>query len=178
MFKKILLITILALTSLSAEAIKWEKDFKSGMKNAVEQQKPVLFVFSRHTCKYCVILDETTFQDERVAKALNRDFISIVSYTDENDFTPRELWRPGTPTLWFLYPDSYPMFQPIQGAIDAENFLNALAIVKEEFDNALKAAAIKNAETNTTKPADANATTVDSNTTVTPDTNSSKKTSK
>lgn len=175
MFKKIIFIALLALTSLSATEINWETDFKSGMKNAEEQNKPVLFVFSRHTCKYCVVLDNTTLKDSRVVEALNRDFVSIVSYTDENDFTPRELWRPGTPTIWFLYPDSYPMFQPIQGAIDADNFLNAIAIVKEEFDNSLK---VKE-DVNTTKATDVNTTkTTDTNSTKTEVAQEKKETSK
>nr|CAI78804.1 hypothetical protein [uncultured Campylobacterota bacterium] len=104
------------------------------MEEAGAQNKPVLFVFSRHTCKYCVMLDNTTFKDTKVIEALNKDFISIVSYTDENDYTPRGLLTPGTPALWFLMPSGQPMFQPLMGAVDAPNFLNALNIVKEEFD--------------------------------------------
>ena len=123
--------------SLLASEIKWAKDYESGIKDASAQNKPVLFVFSRHSCKYCVILEETTFKDERVIKALGRDFVSITSYTDENDYTPKELWRPGTPSIWFLKSDGEPMFQPIMGAVDAENFLKALAIVKDEFDKGL-----------------------------------------
>jgi thioredoxin-related protein len=137
MFKKIIFTILLLATSLLASEIKWAKDFESGIKDAKAQNKPVLFVFSRHTCKYCVILEQTTFKDDRVIKALDRDFVSIVSYTDENDYTPRELWRPGTPSIWFLRPDGEPMFQPIMGAVDADNFLKALAIVKDEFDKGL-----------------------------------------
>jgi len=143
MFNKILLVVLLSFLSLNASEIVWAKDFKQGIKQASEELKPVMFVFSRHTCKYCVLLDETTLKDKRVVKALNRDYISIISYSDENDYTPRELWRPGTPTIWFLYPDGTPMFQPIQGAIDAENFVSALAIVKEEFEKAKKTNAKK-----------------------------------
>jgi thioredoxin-related protein len=136
---KIFLLLCLTLSSaLLGNEIHWAKDFASGITEATKQNKPVLFVFSRHSCKYCVILDETTFQDKKVIEALNRDYISIVSYTDENDYTPRELWRPGTPTLWFLNPKGEPMFQPLVGAIDSENFLKALAIVKEDFDTTKK----------------------------------------
>jgi len=133
MFKKIILM-ILLVSSTYASDVNWAKDFDSGIKEATKQNKPVLFVFSRHTCKYCVILDETTFKDKKVIEALNKDFVSIVSYTDENDYTPKELWRPGTPALWFLLPSGEPMYQPLMGAIDAPNFLKALDIVKEEFN--------------------------------------------
>jgi len=135
MFKKIIFTMLLLSASLFAADINWAKDFKSGIAKAKKENKPVLFVFSRHTCKYCVILDETTFKDKKVIEALNRDYVSIISYTDENDYTPRELWTPGTPAIWFLYPDATPMYQPLMGAMDAENFLKATAIVKKEFDN-------------------------------------------
>ena len=75
-------------------------------------------------------------KDKRVIKALNRDFISVISYSDENDYMPKDLWRPGTPSIWFLFPDGTPMYQPIPGYIPAADFLNALGIVKEEFDKA------------------------------------------
>lgn len=134
MRKILLFIALLLSTSLMAGQIHWAKDYESGIKEASKQNKPVLFVFSRHTCKYCVILEETTFKDAKVIEALNKDYIAIVSYTDEKDYTPAELVRSGTPTLWFLLPNGEPMFQPLMGAVDAENFLKAIAIVKEEFD--------------------------------------------
>ncbi len=134
MLKKIILTMLLVASSLMAAEVKWAKDYTSGMKEAIKQNKPVLFVSSRHSCKYCVVLDNTTFKDKDVVKALSRDFIAIVAYSDENDYMPKDLYTPGTPALWFLFPNGEPMYQPLMGAIDAPNFLNALAIVKKEFD--------------------------------------------
>lgn len=141
---KLLVLTLFLVTSLIANEAKvqntakseilWAKDFKSGIKRATKENKPVLFVFSRHTCKYCKILEKTTFSDTRVIKALNKDFISIISYSDEHDYLPRELWRPGTPTIWFLMPNAQPMFQPLMGAVPVDPFLQALGVVKNEFD--------------------------------------------
>jgi thioredoxin-related protein len=120
--------------SLGASEIKWAKDFNDGIAEAKKVNKPVLFVSSRHSCKFCVILDETTFKDKRVIEELNKNFVSIISYSDENDYMPKELWQPGTPAIWFLFPNAEPMYQPLMGAIDAENFLKAADIVKEEFN--------------------------------------------
>ncbi|MCW8839293.1 MAG: thioredoxin family protein [Thiovulaceae bacterium] len=131
--RKILIILLLSVISLFASGVKWENDYHSAIKEAKKQNKPVLFISSRHTCKYCVVLDETTLRDARVVDGLNRDFISVISYSDERDYMPRELWRPGTPAIWFLLPSGEPMFEPVMGAIDANNFLKALTIVKEEF---------------------------------------------
>jgi thioredoxin-related protein len=130
---KLLLVMVLLSTSLFASKIVWAKDFQSGISKAKKVNKPVLFVFSSHACRYCVQLEKTTFSDKRVIKALNKDFISIISYSDENDYTPKELLRPATPTIWFLKADGSPMFQPLMGAVGAEGFLQALSVVKEEF---------------------------------------------
>ena len=69
MLKKIILATLILASSLIASEIKWAKDFESGIKEATKVNKPVLFVFSRHTCHYCKVLDETTFQDKKVIEA-------------------------------------------------------------------------------------------------------------
>lgn len=133
MGKIFLYLMLLFAAASAASDIKWAKDFNAGIAEAKKANKPVLFVSSRHSCKYCVVLDETTFKDKRVIDELNKNFVSIISYSDENDYMPKELWQPGTPAIWFLEPSAEPMFQPLMGAIDAENFLKALSIVKEEF---------------------------------------------
>ena len=132
--KKIVLTLLFLSLSLSASGINWAKDFDSGIATAKELNKPVLFVFSRHSCRYCVMLDETTLKDKNVIEKINKDFVAIISYTDEGDYTPRELWRPATPTLWFLDSNGVPMFQPLAGAMKAQSLLKALDIVKEEYN--------------------------------------------
>ena len=136
MIKKIVLLVFLTITSLVASEVNWAKDYKSGIEKAKKTDKPVLFIYSRHTCKYCTILEETTLRDTRVVKALNKDYISIIAFSDDNDFIPREILREsrGTPAIWFLLPSGEPMYAPIPGAIGAEQFLEALAIVKTTFD--------------------------------------------
>ncbi len=126
-------IALLFTTTLMADEIKWAKDFNSGIAQAKAQHKPVLFVFSRHTCKYCVLLEKTTFSDKKVIKDLNKNFVSIIAYSDEHDAMPKELWRPGTPTIWFLHSNAEPMYQPLMGAIGVKDFLQALSIVKKTF---------------------------------------------
>ena len=138
MRKILIYLTLLVASTIMASEVKWAKDYDSGILEAARFSKPVVFISSRHTCKFCVILDNTTLKDKRVVKALNRDYVSIIAYSDDNDYMPRELYQPGTPAIWFLLPSGEPMFQPIMGAVDAENFLKALAVVKEEFDNLSK----------------------------------------
>lgn len=132
MLKKIIL-ALLLVSSLFSLEIKWEKDFKTAIENAKKLNKPIFFVSSRHTCRYCVVLEETTFTDAQVINDLNSNFVSVVAYSDENDYMPRELFRPGTPAMWFLMPDGTPMFEPLMGAYGAKDILQAFKQVKKEF---------------------------------------------
>lgn len=138
MRKFLIYLMLMSAISLGAAEIKWAKDYHEGIKSAQKVVKPVLFVSSSHSCKYCVMLDETTFKDKKVVDELNKNFVTIISYSDENDYMPQELWQPGTPAIWFLKPNGEPMFQPLMGAMDAESFLKALSIVKEEFGKGKK----------------------------------------
>lgn len=133
--KKIVLMMLLIAASVFANEINWAKDFETGAAIAKKEHKPILFVFSRHTCKYCVILEKTTFANPKVIDALNKDFISIIAYSDEGDKFPQMLWRPGTPTIWFLDANAEPMYQPLMGAVGEEYFLEALKVVKKSFDS-------------------------------------------
>ena len=121
-------------TSLLAAEVNWAKDYNSGLKQAKEQNKPMLFVISRDTCKYCIILKNTTFKDKKVTTTLNKDFIAVTSWINENDYIPEELFTPGLPGIWFLLPSGKPMYQPLMGAQKIENFLYALDLIKKDFE--------------------------------------------
>ena len=132
--RKLLIAALLMASTLMAAEINWAKDYASGIKEAKRFNKPMFFVISRDTCKYCVILKKTTFQDPVVIEALNKDFVAVIAQTDENDYVPRDLYAPGLPAMWFLFTDGTPMYQPLMGAMESKDFLKALAVVKTEFD--------------------------------------------
>ena len=131
--KTLLLALTLTVSTLFAQGIHWEKDFNQAVAKAKKVHKPIFFVYSRHSCKWCRHLENTTFQDPKVIAKLNSSFVNVVSYTDENDYTPRNLMLPGTPGLWFLDSSGEPMFQPIQGAVGARDLLRATQIVDKEY---------------------------------------------
>jgi len=136
--RKIVLMVALLLTTtlMAADGVHWAKDYDAGMKQAKKENKPVLFIISSHSCKYCLLLDRTTLQDSKVVKSINKDFIAIRSWTDQRDYIPMVLAQntPGLPGIWFLLPDGDAMYQPILGYMKTPNFLEALATVKTAFD--------------------------------------------
>ncbi len=135
MFKKYVFILLMIITSLFSAEVNWAKDYHEAMLQAQKEDKVVLFIISRDTCKYCVLLKDTTLKNETVVKVLNEDFISVVAWTNENDFIPDELRSntPGLPGIWFLQPDGEPMFNPVMGYVKKDRFLEALSIVQEEY---------------------------------------------
>jgi len=133
-YKKLLWIVLFLSVSLFAAEIHWEKSFEGAVAKATAAKKPMLFVLSSHNCKWCRHLERTTFQDPKVIKKLNSDFISIMVYAQERTYYPRDLYKPGTPAIWFLDSKGEALFDAIQGAIDAENFLKATEIVQNRFN--------------------------------------------
>ncbi len=140
MRKIVLIMALLFTTMLMADGIHWAKDYESGIAQAKKEHKPVMFIISSHSCKYCLLLDRTTFHNPKVIKAANRDFIAIRSWTDQHDYIPTVLAQhtPGLPGIWFLLPDGSPMYQPLLGYVQAPNFMGALATVKTDFDKSKK----------------------------------------
>jgi uncharacterized protein YyaL (SSP411 family) len=134
MFNKIILALLLMVSSLLSAEIHWEKDYDSAIKRATAENKPVFFNISKTTCPPCIRMKKTTFKDPAVIAMLNKDFVSIIAYTDENDHIPRHIPVQYTPSSWFLKPDGEPIYEPLVGGIDAESFLRALNIVKDDFE--------------------------------------------
>ncbi|MFT5662372.1 MAG: thioredoxin-related protein [Sulfurimonas sp.] len=134
MFKNIIISLVLVASSLFGAEISWEKDYESGVKRAMAENKPMFFIMSKTTCPPCIRLKNTTFKDERVVKMLDKHFVSVIAYVDKGDHVPRVLHAPYTPSLWFLKSNGEPRYEPLVGGVDAESFLKALDIVKKDFD--------------------------------------------
>ncbi len=136
MVKKIIIAMLFVVSSLMATELNWAKDYQSAIAQATKQHKPVLLIVSSTKCKYCLLLDRTTLHDAKVIKALNSDFIAVRAWVDKGEYIPRDIAQstPGLPGIWFLYPNGDPMYQPLLGYVKTDAFVNALGIVKEEFD--------------------------------------------
>lgn len=131
--KRVLGLLIACVISVMAYDIHWERSYKEALTRAKAAHKPIFFVLSSHNCKWCAHLERTTFKDMKVVEALNQNYINVIVYTDRGDRFPRELNAPGTPTLWFLDENGDAMFQPIEGAVGAQDLLRAVEIVNQKY---------------------------------------------
>jgi len=131
--KKIFLTLLMCASVLLSAEIKWEKEYSAAIVKSKAAKKPLMFIVSNHHCRFCVQFETTTLKNPKVVQKLNADFISAIVYIDEDPIFPRQLNVPGTPGTWFLKSDGEPMYEPVMGAIDSDQFLNALESVKQEY---------------------------------------------
>ncbi len=131
--KKIILLVLIVCMNLFGSELVLEKSFKNALIQADMTQKPIMFIVSRHTCKYCIMLEKETLSKADVIEVLNKNYVTYIAYTDDDDAFPEEFWRPATPTIWFLDDEGKAMSEPIMGAVDEENLLKILDTVSKSF---------------------------------------------
>lgn len=129
--KTFLLLIMLLGTSVWGAEIKWEKELSTAVERAAKEQKPLMVLITKNGCRWCDVLKQTTLKNPKVVALLNRDFVSYEGVVDENTVPPA-LMSGGTPATWFIKGKT-PMFEPVMGAVEGEEYLKALDIVKQEF---------------------------------------------
>lgn len=117
----------------SEEKVHMERSFEDAVAKAQSLNRPIMLVVSGLDCRYCDMFDNETLSQPMVAKALNRDFVSVELYPAQGQAMPPQFNTGSTPTIWFLTPDAQPMFAPLMGAVPEDEFLKALAIVHQAF---------------------------------------------
>ncbi len=121
------------LFSMAAFAVelKWEKEVGGAVERAIKEQKPLMVLVTKRGCKWCDVLKSKTLKDPKVTATLSRDFVLYEGVVDEGSVPP-SLMSSGTPATWFIKGKT-PMFEPIMGAVERDDFLKALDIVKQEY---------------------------------------------
>ncbi|MCI4406946.1 MAG: DUF255 domain-containing protein [Sulfuricurvum sp.] len=128
---KILWLLALSMISLYAAEVKWEKNISSAVERSIKEKKPLMVLVTKNGCRWCDVLKQKTLKNQKVVAVLNRDFVSYEGVVDEGSVPP-SLMTQGTPATWFIK-ERTPMFEPIMGAIESDEFLKALEIVKQEY---------------------------------------------
>lgn len=129
--KKIIFTLLMVTFSLFGADIKWEKDIASAVDRAAKEKKPLMVIVTKNGCRWCEVLKEKTLKTPKVVSIVNHDFVAYEGVVDEGTVPP-SLMTQGTPATWFIKGKS-PMFEPVMGAVESEDFLKALDIVKQEY---------------------------------------------
>lgn len=128
---KIIFILLLSVFSLYGADVKWEKDISSAVQRADKEHKPLMVLVTKNGCRWCEVFKQKTLTNPKIVAILNRDFIVYEGVVDEGSVPP-SLMTQGTPATWFIKGKT-PMFEPIMGAAESDDLLDALDIVKQEY---------------------------------------------
>jgi thioredoxin-related protein len=131
--------TVSAPAGGEAGAINW-MGFDEGMAKARQESKPVMVDFYTTWCKYCKMLDDTTYKDPEIASLLNSSFVSIKVDAESTDkvthdgkeMTKAELAKAygvqGYPTIWF-FDEKGEKIGPLPGYSPPEDFKPVLTYI-------------------------------------------------
>src|SRR4051812_46092581 len=61
----------------AAPEIQWRHDYAAALKEAQDKNLPLVIDFGTVNCYWCKKLDESTFRDARIVRALNDRFVPL-----------------------------------------------------------------------------------------------------
>jgi thiol-disulfide isomerase/thioredoxin len=86
--------------------VQWQKSLKAAQKLALQQDKPMMIVFSASWCTFCHKLDRETFADKRIASFIEREFIPVHLDYDKEPKVAKILDVERLPCTVFLTPQA------------------------------------------------------------------------
>ena len=126
MIKRLMFI-LLVTTSLFAD-IDWAEDYTQALKQAKEENKKVLLMFSREDCNACNKMKREVYTDPEVSDYVNSFFVPVeidMEYDSRKGFKVF-----ATPTYYFLDSEGKQIGRVMVGGADAKSFLKKLQEVE------------------------------------------------
>jgi thioredoxin-related protein len=104
-----------------ADEVDWRADYNTARKEAAEKDRPIFLDFGFEGCKYCRLLDSTTFRDPEVIKRLNSRFVAIRIDIEKDPTLAEKLGLHMYPTVVFASPEGH-ILGKIEGYQEAVAF--------------------------------------------------------
>ncbi len=106
--------------------------YQEALAIAQKEDKIVLIEGYIPFCRGCMKMDREVLVDDRVKKALKQDFV-VVKLNVLTQKLPLGLKSIGTPAFFFITKDGKRVIDQIQGTGTVEEFLDLLALIKEQL---------------------------------------------
>ena len=108
------------------ETIDWVKDYEEGLKQARQQNKPVLLAFYKLHTRFCTLMTQNTYNDPDVKEYVEENFIPILIDVDKRPEIAKEFNIAYYPTHYVKYPDGDKLAGPQMGYDLPQKFIKIL----------------------------------------------------
>ena len=112
-------------SNCQAQPIRWHSDPQAARQEASERRIPLVYDFGAEDCFWCKRLDETTFRDPNVQRAVADRFVMVKVDAQRQTQLTQSLGINSFPTLVFARPDGSYLGKNA-GYVDAERFCQQL----------------------------------------------------
>ncbi|WP_201352740.1 thioredoxin family protein [Hydrogenimonas urashimensis] len=123
--KKMVLVAMIALSSLFAADFEWAKSYENAKQIAAKENKLVFVMFSQETCRMCNYMKEKVFEDEDLANFIALHFVPV-DIDINKEKIPEGFRVMGTPTFYIVKPDGEHVGRAIIGGAKAKPFMHRL----------------------------------------------------
>lgn len=107
--RRLILLAPLALAipaARGAEGIAWRSDVEAAWKQACEEDRPLLIFISTSGCRYCTMMQNTSFADPGVAQVVQNGFIAASVDAKNVDWLIRDQQVTSYPTTLVILPSA------------------------------------------------------------------------
>ena len=94
-------ISILITNILFSTSLNWSNNYHLARQQAKKENKKVFLFVSAYDNPFAQYMQIDVFQDEKVVKAINKHYIPVLLYTQDNNF-PAGLTFYSAPAIYFL----------------------------------------------------------------------------
>jgi tetratricopeptide (TPR) repeat protein len=108
-----------------AAEIQWRTDYAAALKEAQDKNLPLIIDFGTVNCYWCKKLDESTFRDPRIVRAMNERFIPLRIDGEKEPTLVQLLKITSYPTVVLAAPDKR-IIGNMEGYQEAERFHESL----------------------------------------------------
>lgn len=134
--KYILLIFLSINLLFSAEVVKIDGGYADAINIAKKDGKKVMVMMTTRVCPWCKRAKKNTLTDEKVIKAINRDYIFVEIDRDlDRDEYPEDLYSRMVPTFSLIEPKNEELLYQIIGYRPPAKFLKELKLDEDIEDN-------------------------------------------
>ena len=120
------------------ETINWIEDYELGIKQATQQNKPVLLAFYKAGTRFCEDISQNTYVNPDVIKYVEKNFVPIFIDVDKQPDIARRYSVNYYPTHYVKKPDSDELFGPILGYKIPSVFISELGKLLKKVNAAGK----------------------------------------